>query len=220
MLRDRPVSKVDDDGEDDDDSFCTRPVIVECKHRTTAKAIEKSPPLHDQIQTVVYMLMYQVDQADIIQVLRSKKHGVKKRKRNGDDTKKETSEMQDAMTEGSSTQTNTTTTTTGSVSQQQSPSTTTIAVHRISLDDPVHRHRFHWEQTVLPRIRSFVDAVYNFRADDHRRYLLLLAIASKANHDAWKILFEACPWLEPSDTAFWRNDATATIGTTAAAGAT
>jgi hypothetical protein len=214
MIRDRPVSKVDDDDEDDDDSFCTRPVIVECKHRTTAKAIAKSPPLHDQIQTVVYMLMYQVDQADIIQVLRSKNNGAQKRKRNGDDIKNKTPEMQDVMTEGSSTRT--TTTTTGSVPQQQPLSTTKIAVHRISLDDPVHRHRFHWEQTVLPRIWSFVDVVYSFRADDHRRYMLLLAIASKANHDAWKILFEACPWLELSDTAFRRNDATATTGTAAA----
>jgi hypothetical protein len=198
FIRDRPVAKaevksdeevVDDIDDDDDDSFCTRNVIVECKHRMAA--IKKSPPLHDQIQTVIYMLMYKVDQADIIQVLRSKKSSIIR----NNETSKDTSSKEDDSTVGGSTNT----TTAGPDQQQLS---TTIAVHRITLDDTIHQHRHHWEQTIVPRVVSFVDAVYNFRADDHQRYRLLLAIASKTYRDAWTILFAACPWLEPAETAF------------------
>jgi hypothetical protein len=42
-----------------------RQVIVECKHRMRRSF--HSPPLYDQIQTTAYCLMYQVDDADIVE---------------------------------------------------------------------------------------------------------------------------------------------------------
>jgi hypothetical protein len=70
----RSAAPLDDDGNDDDDdeSWTVRPVIVECKHRMGS--IHQPPPLHDQIQTVVYCLMYNVTEADIVQVSRQQRH--------------------------------------------------------------------------------------------------------------------------------------------------
>lgn len=61
------------DGEEfaDDDSWVLRKVIVECKHRM--HRIQPIPPIYEQIQTIVYCLMYEIDDADIVQVLRISK---------------------------------------------------------------------------------------------------------------------------------------------------
>jgi hypothetical protein len=61
-------------------------VIVECKHRMRRSF--HSPPLYDQIQTTAYCLMYQVDDADIVQVMRNPKPSStsKVQKINGEET--------------------------------------------------------------------------------------------------------------------------------------
>ena len=55
-------------GSPGDDSWMFRKVIVECKHRMNR--LQPSPPLYEQIQAITYCFMYQVEDADLVQVLR------------------------------------------------------------------------------------------------------------------------------------------------------
>jgi hypothetical protein len=57
-----------DDGED---NWTLRPIIVECKHRMNEAKVP--PPLYDQIQTCLYCRMYNVEDADLVQVVRRKR---------------------------------------------------------------------------------------------------------------------------------------------------
>jgi hypothetical protein len=79
-----------------------------------------------------------------------------------------------------------------------------LSISRVSLDDDSMQHRKQWSLVVLPRLRSFVDAIYTIRSDDHKRYRLLMAASDPSGplEDAWQLLFEECPWLADSDTAF------------------
>jgi hypothetical protein len=106
------------------------------------------------------------------------------------------------------------------------PSLTMISASRISLDDPLWRHGMQWDQVILPRLCSFVQAVYEIRRNDDKRYRLLLAVSSpplmteeqeggsssssnllSSTRDGWKVLFDECPWLlrDCSGTAYHRN---------------
>lgn len=62
----------------DDDSWILRRVIVECKHRM--RSLLPNPRFHELIQAVVYCYMYEADEADILQVLRTKNEREKKPK--------------------------------------------------------------------------------------------------------------------------------------------
>ena len=95
-----------------------------------------------------------------------------------------------------------------------------MRVTRIDLDDPVNRHRHNWSEFVLPRLRSFVDAVYAIRSDDGKRYRLLMHASAGAAGDlagkreAWNLLHEECPWLVGCDTPFQRlGEATPGVAT-------
>jgi hypothetical protein len=63
-----------DGGDDDDDlscsSFSLSRVVVECKHRMRA-LLPNGPRFSECIQAVVYCFMYEADDADIVQVLRT-----------------------------------------------------------------------------------------------------------------------------------------------------
>jgi len=211
----------DDDVNDDseEDQWTLRPIIVECKHRM--KEAKVPPPLYDQIQTCLYCHMYNVEEADLIQVVRRKKRKAKKKngalnQRNGnrDDDDSNTKRKSGITTNTSN----------GDQSDIQ------ITTTRISLDDPIHNHKYHWKATLLPRIASFVDAVYNVRKDDGKRYrLLTLLVRSQQQmaegnsfddcggggggdadgdteeEELWKVLWEECPWLMHCDTAFGKN---------------
>jgi hypothetical protein len=82
-----------------------------------------------------------------------------------------------------------------------------IDIKRVSLDDPLLQHRQNWNNVILPRLRSFVDAVYRIRSNDTKRYQLLTAMSNPTGNllDAWNILHEECPWLKDCDTAFNRD---------------
>ena len=88
-----------------------------------------------------------------------------------------------------------------------------ITISRISLNDPIHNHKYHWTATILPRLASFVDAVYTIRKDDTSRYRMLMALVAyqdenagtSAEKDAWQVLWDQCPWLKYCDTAFGRR---------------
>lgn len=65
-IRDELVPNIHDSS--DDDSWIFRPVIVECKHRMNR--LQDSPPLYEMIQIIAYCQMYEVKEADLVQVLR------------------------------------------------------------------------------------------------------------------------------------------------------
>jgi len=85
-----------------------------------------------------------------------------------------------------------------------------IVVSRVSMDDPNYNHRQNWQNIILPRLRSLVEAVYRIRSNDDKRYRLLssLAVVSAANEEekalSWNVLLEECPWLRDCDTAYQR----------------
>jgi hypothetical protein len=88
-----------------------------------------------------------------------------------------------------------------------------ITISRISLNDPIHNHKYHWTATLLPRLASFVDAVYSIRKDDTKRYRMIMALVNyqdenadaAAETEAWSILWNECPWLKHCDTSYGRR---------------
>jgi hypothetical protein len=183
----------------DDDSWVFRKVIVECKHRMNR--IHVVPPLYEQIQTTVYCLMHQIDEADIVQVMRKDRPVKPKARVEPKETPTETlgkhGEKEAKQTEKNPTP---------PASKESSRKSITISVSRISLDDPVMQHRTNWTQVVLPRLRSFVEAVFAIRSNDDKRYQLLIATGDDDQvKNAWQILHNECPWLESCDTPFHRD---------------
>jgi len=61
----------------DDEKWKLRSLVVEVKHRMNR--LSSPPPFYDEIQAIVYSLMYQVEVCEIVQVLRTKH--ARKRKR-------------------------------------------------------------------------------------------------------------------------------------------
>ena len=57
-------------GDDDDNSWVLAKVIVKCKHQMYK--LQASPPLYEMIQITAYCFMYQVQDANLVQVLREK----------------------------------------------------------------------------------------------------------------------------------------------------
>jgi hypothetical protein len=183
----------------DDDSWVFRKVIVECKHRMNR--IHVVPPLYEQIQTTVYCLMHQIDEADIVQVMR-KDRPVKPKARV--EPKEAPPETLDKCGEEEANQSEKKPT--PPASQESSKKSITISVSRISLDDPVMQHRTNFTKVVLPRLRSFVEAVFAIRSNDDKRYQLLIATGDDEQvKKAWQILHNECPWLESCDTPFHRD---------------
>ena len=96
-----------------------------------------------------------------------------------------------------------------------------IAVDRVSLDDPQFGHRANWKAIILPKLRQWVDAVYEIRQSDDKRYRLLTTLSMMAAVDnsdsgngndtangeqqqqsrkdhakaAWELVFEECDFL-------------------------
>jgi hypothetical protein len=265
----------------DDNSWVLNRVIVECKHRMSR--LQASPPLYEQIQTTAYCLMYEVQDADIVQVLRKQLPRARRKSKPKPSTKskREDENMlpvsqffsskssekentvkgvqdQNAPTVGSGNNTKDTSKAqpkepadTGSTppcdtldskggdvpkppvyvpcdSQQEqveesSSSTDTdtanttspvddhvtileIGVNRVSLDDPILQHRHNWNNIILPRLRSWTDAVYTVKRCDDKRYRLLQSMIEPPDlAQAWQILFEECPWFVHCDTAYHRD---------------
>ena len=85
-----------------------------------------------------------------------------------------------------------------------------ILVTRIKLDDPTTQHRSNFQYVILPRLRSIVDAIYNIRSDDDKRYRFLVNASSSDVDDAarktvMETLFMECPWLRHCDISrSWR----------------
>ena len=188
-------------GEDhEEDDWVIQKVIVECKHRMNR--ITPVPPLFEQIQTTAYCLMYDVNEADIVQVLRTGKAERPVRKRAKRELVSNSPEKQATLDNW--VKNNTLDKNESSKVESMDAANITISVSRILLDDPVMQHRKQWNQVILPRLRNFVEAVYRVRDDDDRRYRMLSALAEQAINSIapWNLLFQECPWLKDCDTAF------------------
>ena len=229
----KPVDAEFDD--DDNDCITLRSVIVECKHRM--HRLRPVPPLYEQIQAIAYMLMYNVHEADILQVLRVGPK-VETQEENEEDAKprastpeapRDSSETnnthleQEGEGDGTTVKSNAPGSLVRSEEEEQEEkdksgdtqshtqphtcsSNIIISTHRVSLDDPVLRHRHEWGCTILPRLRSFVDAVYRVRSDDGLRYQMLSAfVDSTAPKQAWELLFAQCSWMKTCDTAYFND---------------
>ncbi|KAL3945430.1 MAG: hypothetical protein SGBAC_000483 [Bacillariaceae sp.] len=99
-----------------------------------------------------------------------------------------------------------------------------ISVSRISMDDSRYQLNHNWESMILPRLKSWVEGIYEIRTSDDKRYRLLIASSSSLSsaigddddgileqqslqqlRDAWNILFQECPWLVDCDTQYSRE---------------
>ena len=293
------------------DDWELRQVLVELKHRI--HTLKSPPPLYDQIQTMIYCFMYELEHADIVQVLRTKKKNTKETKKktnsstklhtstqpheegtfgtesstSSDDNSEEIMEeridkgapsstlslkcmnkiinddpgisknknmdvidlSQDVDEEHNNTvnsldnemkkyssdneetendsnimitkranETYEDTTTKpctqenctddkegGDLDPKKEETMMNVLVYRFSLDDIIMQHRQNWNNMILPRLRSFAEAVYSIRSNDDKRYSLLYAMSQdRPDHllNSWNIIFQECPWLRKCDTAF------------------
>lgn len=172
--------------DDEEDIWTLRPLIVEIKHRMNEAKMP--PPLYDQIQTCLYCYMYDVEDADLVQVVRRKNNH----------KEKENDTLENEVEEGNAGH--------GKSKIQSNAEDINITITRVSLYDPVYNHNHHWQATLLPRLASFVDAVYNVRKDDGKRYRLLMTKSeNNAEEDPWQLLLGECPWLQHCDTAFTKQ---------------
>ena len=172
------------DGFGDDDNWDLRQVVIECKHRM--KNAFNPPPIYDQIQTVVYCMMYDTTEGEIVQVVRDKGQGTTST--NGDTVGKGLDSKKVTKDSARKTQ------------------RTIITSSRVSLNDDIMQHRNNWHSTILPRLESFVTAVYNVRSSDDKRYRMIraAALASSGGDESnyWQILLEECSWLKDCDISF------------------
>lgn len=170
-----------------DDVWKLRTLVVECKHRMNRFYLP--PPLYDQIQCIVYCLMYNTEAGEIVQVIRNKQ-----------EEQKPTEEQMASFPwiDWSTLRNN---------KKHEKPFA--IRVSTVYLDDPRNNHRQNFFNIILPRLRTFVDAVYSYRRDDSKRFAFLLAFASSTSSgnddEIWNRLFEECPYLLDCDTSFHRK---------------
>jgi hypothetical protein len=216
---------------DNDADWALRKVVVECKHRMNKAFLP--PPMYDQIQLVIYCMMYGTSEGDMVQVVRNRaepkpRPNVKETTSDKEQQKEESISSPSLTTLTTTTTSSTTSTSVAvaamsstSLSTTPSPSTsstlsnshkTNITISRVSLENDTMKHRQNWHDTILPRLTSFVHAVYNVRASDDKRYRMIHAAAMASSggdeSDWWNIVLEECPWLKQCEIAFYRKNKT------------
>lgn len=175
------------DQEDNGGDWALRQVVVECKHRMKKAFVP--PPIYDQIQLAIYCRMYGTTEGEIVQVVRSH-HS------NHPDEKTCNAPLQQPPPPPKDPK------------EKDNCSKISITVNRVSLDDEIMKHGEHWDNTILPRLTSFVKGVYNVRSCDDKRYRMVqaAAIASSGGEERpwWQIVLDECPWLTECDIACFR----------------
>lgn len=68
-------------------------------------------------------------------------------------------------------------------------------VTRITLDGPPYYHRRYWDTVILPRLRTFREAIYEMRSNDLLRYTYL----QHSCDDKMRLLQSLIPFLELPD---------------------
>ncbi|KAK3252564.1 hypothetical protein CYMTET_38141 [Cymbomonas tetramitiformis] len=169
-------------------------VIVEVKHRMGSRSTMTAPPLYDQIQLVVYMNMYGVDEGDLVQCYRDAQpthHAPTHRSKPSADCSSsidlsfQNQHQLQTPGEGRSAVPDPLRQPLDLQHQPSGPPSKRraiikegdVIVTRIRLDDKQYRHAEHWENTVLPRLYVWVNSVYRVRASDELRWQWLCAMA-------------------------------------------
>jgi len=169
-----------------DGEWKIRQIIIECKHRMNR--FYDPPPLYDQIQAAVYCLMYKVQQADIVQVLRKKKEC--KENNEGsvevidiDEGAEKYLHRKESIHNilSSDAKESFIGTDFKKVIKKKARPKIEIKVHRVSLDDPIFHHAQNFQNEVLPRLQSMVATIYSLRSDDNKRYRFLLGAVGASN---------------------------------------
>jgi hypothetical protein len=193
---------------DDTKDWALRQVVIECKHRMRKAFVP--PPIYDQIQLVIYCMMYGTSEGEMVQVVRNHQavQEVQVQEVQVQVQQQEEPHQQQQPPPTEPHQQDTT------IHIKESTNTTTtnthITISRISLNEnDVMKHFQNWHNTILPRLTSFVHAVYNVRANDDKRYRMIQAAAQASlggdESKWWQILLEECPWLKDCDIALYRN---------------
>lgn len=185
----------DDASKTTDDEWQLRKVVVECKHRMRCATIP--PPFYDQLQSIVYCLMYNTSESDLIQIVRSKKS---KREQSKSDALDSNSKNDDDALSVESTE--------DKHNNNSTSANISITTSRVSLNDQVMKHQENWLNVILPRLRQFVDVIYDFRSNDDKRYCLLAAAASSEDENddtMWSKVLDELPYLKDCDIAYYRS---------------
>lgn len=178
-----------------DDNWLLRKVVVECKHRMRSATIP--PPFYDQLQSIVYCFMYNTSESDLIQIVRTKKSN--KDHKEKEKIKADIQHKDDSLSVESTGE---------NLNSNSSSANISITTSRVSLNDQIMKHRENWFNVILPRLRQFVDVVYDFRCDDDKRYCLLTAVASSDNENddtMWSKVLDELPYLKDCDIAYYRS---------------
>eukprot|EP00559_Dactyliosolen_fragilissimus_P004570 CAMPEP_0184858382 /NCGR_PEP_ID=MMETSP0580-20130426/3493_1 /TAXON_ID=1118495 /ORGANISM="Dactyliosolen fragilissimus" /LENGTH=669 /DNA_ID=CAMNT_0027354501 /DNA_START=117 /DNA_END=2126 /DNA_ORIENTATION=- len=218
------TNTMNNDCEFSEEEWGLRPVVVECKHRMGGRAFIP-PPMYDQIQAILYCLMYKTTEADIVQVVRKKRLDEEnldiKCQESSKDSKGElcaqsqidcskakSDQSKDIKVDKQHEKGHDITIKQQTLKQEI---ITEITNTRISLEDDTNGHRTSWHNIILPRLRSFIGMVYTIRADDDKRYKMLMNMAmsssgthdeEKYEHDLWNSIFHECPWLKDCDNVY------------------
>ncbi|CAM9242908.1 unnamed protein product [Choristocarpus tenellus] len=151
----------------------TQKVVVEVKNRM--HRAQDPPPLYDQIQLVVYMLMIGASVGDLVQFVKRRRGRAKTRgqcQSRGQDIGGDS--VRGSSSDGCS----------SSLSDE-------ITVSRVKLDCPLYKHHQNWQNQIVPRLYQFARMVYRFRADDLLRWRYLLASPLEQR----RVILEHCPFL-------------------------
>jgi hypothetical protein len=172
-------------------------VVIEMKTRT--QRIQRPPPLYEQIQLVSYMVMLGCEHGDLVQAIPNNDVAPKDESVNFAQKvmqREKVSNVEDSVITADArdiasaeitildiTTTlqpecninkNSTVTVLGQIPQQQTY-LSAFHVHRVHLHGAPYHHSHHWEETILPRLHVFKDAILAVRKDDELRYAFLLA---------------------------------------------
>lgn len=160
-------------------------VVVEMKSRV--HQIFSPPPLYDQIQLVSYLMILNCSHGDLVQSITDRKRKIGEMEGN---TSSEPKSAKVTVKNGN-----------------EIHYDDTYSISRVTLDGPPYYHRKHWDEVILPRLRSFHDAVLTMRRDDGLRYSYLLGTPEEKR----SILYKLCPFYDEGVQV----DCTTTTSTTA-----
>lgn len=147
-------------------------VVVEMKSRVYQ--IFSPPPIYDQIQLVSYLMILNCSHGDLVQSITDRKRKIGEVE--GQSSQRTAAAPPKVVVKN-----------TNEIHYDD-----TFSISRVSLDGPPYYHRKHWDEVILPRLRSFHDAVLTMRKDDGLRYSYLLATPDEKR----SMLYKLCPYFD------------------------
>lgn len=167
-----------------DDAALWRPIKVVVEMKSRVKRVAPTPPLYEQIQLVSYMTILDCscgDLGDYLCLSRSVDAAyINKYTVYAFNTVQAVAEDPIKTDRAHP------------VVQEDAPS---FQVTRITLDGPPYYHRRYWDAVILPRLRTFREAIYEMRSNDLLRYAYL----QHTYDDKMRLLQSLIPFLELPD---------------------